>query len=397
MNWRLSGFIFIVLGVCLFSVESIAQTKDILEKRKAESLKKLNLTKALLDETVNQREISINQLNLLSESINFRQGLINDYEEEIDYFDRLILTYQNQYDANIKVLDDLRNQYAEIIRKSYRNIERTYVLMLLFSSQDINQSYERFRYIKYLNSYRKSLFNQIVEKNDSLLQLQNEIELNRKEKEKTILMIQSETKSLKKDIKNKNFVISKLQQREKALIAEIKKNEQERIRIENEIKRIIEEERRRIARENNSAANTRNLILSKDFSGNKGKFPWPSENGIVVGKYGEHNHPVIPGIKIRSNGIDISVRENSEVKSIFDGQVTVVSAILGANFTVIIKHGDYRTVYQNVTDVRVKNGDMVERNDIIGFAGKNNEGKSTIHFELWKEFDTLDPQLWLVK
>ncbi len=386
-------FFFIFLTLNLFS-----QNRSELEERKNRNLERIKVTRQMLEKTKEKREYSVYQVNLLDRRIKERSELINNYKEEIVLLNRQQENIQNIVGKNEKTLKNLKSQYAEIIRNSYRNIDDEYALMYILSSEDINQSYERIRYIKYINNYRNNLYNDIRQKTDSLQLLEKGLDSLKNERELALRTIESENKNLYKDRRQKSRTISELRGKEKELVAEIKEREETQNKIENEIRRIIEEEARRAREENRVYALTpEEQIISDDFNKNKGGLPWPTLQGIVTGQYGEHPHPVIPGIKIRSNGIDLSTVENTDVRAVFKGEVTVVSAILGANYTVIIKHGNYRSVYQNLVNVRVKKGDIVEKKEIIGTVGTNMDNETKLHFELWNGMDVVNPEAWLSK
>ena len=182
------------------------------------------------------------------------------------------------------------------------------------------------------------------------------------------------------------------------MLAEIRKRESVQKQIEDEIRKVIEEEDR-LAREANrvNVLTPREKIIDDDFSKNKGGLPWPTEQGIVTGQFGLRKHPVLSNIDINSNGIDISTVRNAKVRAVFKGEVTKVVAIMGANYMVIIKHGNYRTIYQNLVNVNVKVGDMVETKEYIGNVGDLDGSDSVLHFELWEKLDTNDPEKWLSK
>ncbi len=382
----------------LFQTKCFSQTRSELETRRKTNLKEIEVTRKILEKTREKRSYSLYQVNLLEKQIEKREELILLYEQEIAWISNQWEKAREKARENEQMLKKLREQYARIIRNSYKNIDDEYALMYILSSEDFNQSYERIRYIKYLNDYRKNLFDDIQDKTDSLYILQYSLDSLRFEKTQSIKSLQTEKDNLYKDRRLKNKTVNSLRIQEKELLAEIKEREKTQRNIENEIRRIIEEEARK-AREANEiyALTPEEKLISDDFSKNKGGLPWPALQGIVTGKYGEHSHPVIPGIKIRSNGIDLSTVENTEVRAVFKGEVTVVSAILGANYTVIIKHGDYRTVYQNLVDVQVKRGDKVETKQIIGVVGTNMDKETKLHFELWKGMDVVDPEIWLSK
>jgi septal ring factor EnvC (AmiA/AmiB activator) len=189
-----------------------------------------------------------------------------------------------------------------------------------------------------------------------------------------------------------------LKGKENQLLKEIRERENTQRKIENEIRRIILAEASKAKSANKVFELTpEEKLISENFLNNKGGLPWPTLQGIITGNFGEHAHPVIKGIKIRSNGIDINTVVNTDVRSVFKGEVTVVSAILGANYTVIIKHGDYRSVYQNIINVKVKPGDRVETKEIIGKVGANSNDESKLHFELWEGMSVINPEIWLSK
>lgn len=376
----------------------LAQNKNELEEQRQRNLEKIKISRQLLEKTRERKTNSVYQINLLTRRIKERNSLINNYENEIEMINTQLGKIQERVIQNQQTLDILKQQYADIIHNSYRNIEDEYALMYILSSQDINQTYERIRYIKYLNDYRKNLFDEIKQKTDSLNSLQLSLDSLKNEKLLALETIERENINLYKDKRQKSKSIKKLKGKEEELVAEIREREETQKRIENEIRRIIEEEARR-AREANKvyALTPEEKIISDDFTKNRGGLPWPTIQGVVTGQYGEHPHPVIPGIKVRSNGIDLSTVENTEVRAIFKGEVTVVSAILGTNYTVILKHGNYRSVYQNLIEVRVKSGDMVETKEIIGTVGTNMDKETKLHFELWNGMEVVDPEVWLSK
>lgn len=397
MNYRI--FYSIILAyLFILSGNLTGQTKVDLQNRKEKNLEQIKLSRQLLDKTRQKRKNSTYQVQLLNNKIQYRNDLVQTYEEEINSLEFQINEISSTIESNKIILNDLKDQYAKIIRKTYRNIEDDYVIMYLLSSEDINQGYERLKYIKYLNEYRKNLYDEIEQRNDSLTGLSERLKEIKLQKEESIDNLTRENENLYKDRREKARAISQLKGKESDILKEIKEREEAQKKIEAEIRRIIEEEARR-AREANRvyALTPEEKLISDDFVRNQGGLPWPTIQGMLVGKYGVHDHPVIPGIKIQSNGIDISTVQGTEVRAIFRGEVTVVSAILGANYTVIIKHGNYRSVYQNLVKVRVKAGDIVETKEVIGIVGTNTDNETKLHFELWDAMDVIDPEKWLSK
>jgi murein DD-endopeptidase MepM/ murein hydrolase activator NlpD len=156
-----------------------------------------------------------------------------------------------------------------------------------------------------------------------------------------------------------------------------------------------------IAEETRSAKtqirDARYLRISDGFAGNKGKLPWPTTTGVIVNEFGEHSHPVLKGIKIKNNGIDISTKLNEKVKTIFEGEVRKIVSIPGQNIAVLIRHGDFVTVYSNLIKVQVKVGDRVQAQQVIGEVYNDEKTQSGIYkLQIWQENTLLNPTEWIL-
>ncbi len=394
-NWNVCFRSVIVLWV-LISPEISAQTRQELEKERNENQAKLKMSMELLNDTREERKVNINQLSILQRGINYREALIEGYRKEVDLLDMEIESINRRIEDNIKTLEEVKERYSAVIKAAYKYREENYVLMYLLSSEDINQGYQRIRYLRYINDARKKLYLEIEQLNDSLLLRQEELKERKEEKNNLLTNLQTENRKLVNDRQKTNNLVSQLQKKEKKLLDEIRRREEVENRIAREIRSLIEEEARKAARENRANLLTpAERIISENFAKNKGGLPWPTETGIVTGSFGERRHPVLKEVTIKSNGIDISTKEGSEVRAVFKGEVTKVVAILGANYTVIIKHGNFRSVYQNLVDVRVKAGDQVETKDIIGKVYTDDNRETQIHFEIWNEMEIQNPEIWL--
>ncbi len=372
------------------------QNRSELEKQKNENIEKIEYTKKLLDQTKEEKKSSINQLNLIQKGIDYRVSLLDNLQDQSQDLDREIDRIAVAIDENSKKVSKLRSQYAELIRKSYKNMDKELPLMYILSAEDINQGYQRLKYLKYLNEYRRQTVDQINALNDSLAERQDLLQKRKTEKLKTIAQIRDEKGKLASDREEKSRIISDLKSKEGKLMAEIRKREAVQRKIEDEIRRIMEEEARK-AKESNAVSRLtpEETLISEEFGQNRGHLPWPTAKGVVMGKFGEQDHPVLKGIKIKSNGIDIGTTNNSEVRAVFRGTVTKVIAILGTNYTIIIKHGNFWTVYQNIVDVSVKAGDKVDIKQPIGKVYTDSDNVTRLHFEIWKDRNVLDPDLWL--
>jgi len=382
--------------LCALTFVVNAQKKTDLEKRKKENIEKIEYTKQLLNQTKEERKASLNQLNLIEKGIDYRLSLLNDLKKENTDLSHQIGIINDEILENSNRIERLKKEYAEIIKKSYRNLDKQVPLMYILSAEDINQGYQRLKYLKYLNDYRKQTVESISVLNDSLDTQKSLLSEKLEQQSRTISSIKEEKESLTKDQKEKSRIVGVLQRKEKVLLAEIIKREAVQKQIENEIKKILEEE----AKKARTATGVNRMtpeekLTSEDFGRNKGHLPWPTAQGIIVGQFGEQNHPVLKGIKIKSNGIDIGTTQNAMVRAVFRGTVTKVIAILGTNYTIIIKHGNFWSVYQNIVDVNVKAGDQVNVKQSIGRVYTDSDNVTKLHFEIWQDRNVLNPNVWL--
>jgi septal ring factor EnvC (AmiA/AmiB activator) len=389
-----SGFFMLLLTIA----EVFCQTSKDMDRKKQDNIQQLNYSKTLLEKTAQSKNLTLNQLNLIQNNIELRSAIIDNISEELVFLKSDISTNNAEIRKIEGKITAIKKDYANLIIGASRNLDNEYAMMYIFSSQDINQAYQRIKYLKYLAKYRMELAIKFTNEEENLKLINIDLTSNRKKNEELLIERTKELISLDKDKKQNILLIRSLQNRESELKREIQKRERIQAEIEKEIRKIIAEEAER-AREarRSSLLTAEENIISTDFSKNIGRLPWPTEQGILTGKFGEQNHPIVKSIKIRSNGIDINTVPGAKVRSVFDGEVTKIIAILGANYTVIIKHGNYRTVYQNLVDVRIKAGDKVKTKTIIGTVFTDNDNVSKFHFEIWKDKDTQNPELWLSK
>jgi septal ring factor EnvC (AmiA/AmiB activator) len=234
--------------------------------------------------------------------------------------------------------------------------------------------------------------------------LKSDLEVKRKElqnikseKEHLVTATRKEYINIKEESSKKVELLNTLKKKQGEIENEIREKEKITERLDREITKIIESARVK----SGSSKMVINLtpaeqIISSDFGKNQGKLPWPTQKGIISGKYGEHEHPDFKSVKIRNDGIYISTEKGEFVRSVFKGVVSKVFSIPGENFTVIIKHGNYYTLYHNIVGVTVKAGQHVDTKEIIGRVFTDGETKeTTLYFQLWKEMERNDPELWL--
>ena len=231
----------------------------------------------------------------------------------------------------------------------------------------------------------------------NLLERNKELAMLRDEKDLLVKSAKRESDIIAREVNEKKKLVAQLKKKQREIEQEIKEKEKTARKLENELKKIIDEERRKIKASGLKDFMTpEEKIISSDFEKNAGRLPWPTIRGIITGKYGEHQHPDYKSVTIRNDGIYISTGKGEIARSIFKGIVSRVFTIPGENYTVIIKHGDYYTLYHNLINVKIKAGQSINTKDVIGTIFTNETTKETIlYFQIWKETEKRDPELWL--
>ena len=389
---------FILVNI-LFAIIVSGQSKEELQMQKQKAYDDIKLTRELMEKTSAQRSSSVKQLRLLQKGINTRAGLISTLESELDLLNRSILETEEK--IRQLTIDNKKNkeEYARLIYFAYRNHTEYEKIMYILAGATISQSYQRYKYLKYISAYRVRKANEI----DSLiveLDLQkDQLNLFKNEKLLAIEEKEGEQQKLLGQRSRRRSMVTDLERKESELRREVFEKERIAKAIETRIREIIEEE----ARKTNSsdiygALTPEQELVGKDFRKNRGKLPWPVEKGIVTVGFGKHEVPGLRGSSVQNNGIDITSSPGTEVRAVFEGQVTKVFAILGANYTVLIRHGEFLSVYNNLVNVRVKTGDKVLTKERLGEAFTDEKDNvASVHFEVWQERTILNPEEWISK
>lgn len=381
-----------------------SQNKEDLQKQRDELNKQIQVTNKLINETEESKQNTQSQLNLTSSKIELRKELIANITQEIRQLEADMAENQELIASLNEDLERLKSEYAEMIYRAYVNRNTYDKLLFIFSSEDFFQALKRTRYINQYSEYRARQAELIRQTAEKLRTKQEALEAQKEEKTALLQNERAEQEELATDLKRQQTILNKLQGESKSLKKKLKQQEQERNKLNKEIQRIIEAE---IAAAKKDNAGTFSLTpeaaaLSANFESNKGQLPWPVERGVITGSFGKHNHPVLPGIVIENNGIDITTEKGATARTIFEGTVTSVFTIPGAGKNIIISHGAYRSVYTNLQEVFVTTGEKVSTKQAIGVLQTDDEdGKTIAHLEIWKISGSgttkQNPALWIFK
>lgn len=388
-------FVLILLSLYCISVAQ-AQTLNELKARKEKTKKEIEYINQLLNETGANTKASLNKLSMLNQQIELRNNLINDYSSQLTLL-------QKSIDDNLLVIEELTNdletlriQYSNMIRQAYRNKGSYSQLVFLLSSENFNQAYKRMLYIRQMARYRQKQSEQI-EAIRTVLVLKTEELNNRKNEQLDVLNQQrSETSKLSIEKQKQANYNRELQKREKELKSNLREQQKIEERLQKEIDRLINLE---VKKSKATAVTPEEKILSNNFEKNKGLFPWPTQTGVITDRFGEHSHPVMKNIIIKNDGIDISTNPGEKARSIFNGTVSRVFAIPGGNMAIILRHGEYITVYSNLKEVYVKQGDKVTTKQELGliYTDTLDENKTILKFQIRKESLKEDPEEWIAR
>jgi septal ring factor EnvC (AmiA/AmiB activator) len=387
----------LVSGVCALPALAQKKTKAQLQKEKQQTLEKREELNKILDETSAKKKNSLGELAALTQSVQEQENLVASIRGEVRLLDTEIGENNDIIIALEEDLVKLKKEYASMLFAAQKANNSTTRLTFLFSAQSFDQLIMRLRYMDQYAETRKLQAEQIIKVQDQLSGHVREIEVRRTEKSKLLSEEERENENLAELRKKQSAMVKSLEKEEKRLKKDLEETKKAIAKLENLIDEAIKEELARAAAARVKSAASANAVaaLSSSFEDNKNKFPWPVSSGFVSLKFGRQAHPVLKGIVLQNNGVNIQTKENERVKSIFEGEVRRVAFIPTLGSTVIINHGDYLTVYAGLKEVFVRVGQKVTTNQEIGKVFSNADGVSELRFQIFKNTTALDPETWL--
>lgn len=394
---RSNNFLFVVFLIFLGSMGVQGQSQAELNK------KKNAIEKELMELNNMQKGIQINkqksefELILLNKKISSREQLINNIHYEIKKVNKSIQAQQGVVKILDKDLHNLRKQYIKMLRYAYKVRKSTDRLIFLLSADNFNKAYKRWKYLKDLTEYRKKQAKIIFGKKTRLKAEIDKLEKTKQEKENLLGEESNEKKKLADEKKEKEVIYNELRKKQDQIKKQIKDKKKEADQLEAAIKEIIAKETAKAKNKEGIFAMTpAEKELSQNFSANQKKFPWPVERGSISQGFGKNKHQVFENIETNNNGIDIISARSSKARSVFKGKVAAIIVLPGDKYAVLVKHGEYYTMYSNLDVVSVKKGDEVTTKEELGIIKTNPEdGKTELHFEIWKGEQLLNPMSWL--
>ena len=390
-----------ILLVLFFSLEINVSAQSIsdIKKQKAKTEKEIAYLNSLLKEAEKNKSVSTQKLNILRQKIQQSKKLLSSLNQEVGLI-------QNNISANeqrIKELEENKKSmldlYAKLVYGSWKKRNKTDKLMFIFSSADFNQAYNRFKYFQQIQEYSKRQLHMIQAVNDSLDVKNKELKDLFAQKNTALNEIGVQSKELESEQLKENQYIAQIQKKEKDFRKKLQAEMQKRQRLAKQLDKLIANQ----IKKSGSTTSTYKLtpeeqLVSNDFAKNKGKLPWPVTEGFISEKFGVFNHSIHKLVEVASRGIGITTSKNAEVRSVFQGVVSVAMYMNDIDsYVVIIRHGSYFTVYINLQEVKVNQGDVVKTKQVIGKVAHDEEKGSVLNFEVFKDTEKLTPELWLAK
>jgi len=387
-------------------------TQQNLEERKEKLLEEIRLNERILKETKKNEKSIVLVIQQQNAKIDLREKLINTTEKQAKLLSDDIYTNQLKINKLNKELEVLKEDYANMIVKSYKSRSERSRAMFLLSSQNFMQAYKRMQYMKQYAGYRKSQGDEINIKTKELALYNEKLNGLKKEKVKLIQEQEQEKTALVQEKQEQEKLVKSIKKDQKKLLAEIKKKQQEANEIDKKIQRIIREaiavENKKTAKKSGTKVKSTGTSSSKillteegkiesdNFKSNKGKLPWPVEKGFVSQKFGDQPSAIQPKLTVHSNGVEITTESGSNARAVFAGEVYSIQILSPINTIVMIRHGDFITVYQNLRSVSVAKGDKVSIKQTIGKIRTNDSnGKTALKFSVLQNDTFLNPQGWL--
>ncbi|MEI8273729.1 MAG: peptidoglycan DD-metalloendopeptidase family protein [Paludibacter sp.] len=444
---RLNRFLILAVSLIMAISSLTAQSVKELEIQRKQALQRLEMTSKMLNETKKSQKSSLNKLSIISKNINDRKTLIKNIGTEIGKLDQQIGQLNQEkvrLEGNLKAL---KADYARLVQEAHINRSLYSKIMFVLSAKSFDQSYRRLRYLQEYSDYRKEQVRkiegvkiQIEHKNDSL-------QVHKVTKVQVVKQKVTETQNLSKDQQKEKVLLTDLQKKEKKLRDDLKVQQKKAAELNNKIERLIAEEirkaeakraaaeKKRLAEEHatekkltaeevktpktsskkepktsveasKSVSNSSVSLLTKEetllsgnFEKNQGRLPWPTSNGFISGHFGIHEHPVLKHVTTNNKGIYVQTPIGSSARAVFEGIVTQRFSIPGSNNAVIIQHGNYRTVYANLTQIFVREGDHVSAKQAIGkiYTDDERDNKTELYFQVWYGKTLQNPESWIAR
>ena len=379
----------VLLPLSIYAADSV---KD-LQKKQRKLQEQIEQTNKMLKQTKRDENATLNKLQLIGQNIKNQKKLINTLDNEITALNREMNHLHATRDSLQRLLEGYKADYAQMVRQSHFARMQQSPLLFVLSSDSFQQLTRRMRYLQEFAHFRQEQVRRI-ERTQAEIDTQDQLlQANKKDKQTALSSKKREQENLKRDERKQQTMLNQLKSKEKDLNKQLKQQQKKVAELNKKIDDLVKKQ----------AAKTTTLtkeqqLLAGGFEANKGRLPWPVEKGMISGHFGKQQHPVYSQVTMDNKGIYLQTTAGSKARAIYKGEVT--SCFMVANtYAVIIQHGNYRTVYSNLSKLNVKQGDKVDTKQTIGtiFTDAEQDQKTELYFQIYKDRDILNPELWIAQ
>lgn len=428
-NKRIIGrVLLLLLGLSLWTHQGFAQTRKDLEDKRRKLIEEIDQTNTRLSATRKDKNATLQVFLTLQSQVKKREQLINTLHQEIAFNEESILRTNDVLVALQDDVNRLKQEYTQTLRLALRHKLNQSYLVFLLSAETLNTAIRRWQYIRQYQRYRKRQAKMIAETQKTLQAKTIQLERRIREKEKLLGGVEQQKQNLSVELQDKDKALKSLKADEKVLLKELTNRQKSHNQLNRVIENVIQQEmlaQRKKARSAEALTNANNpapvtvlpstktdratakasvketdpppsaedVLATGSFGARRGRLGWPVDQGRIVQGFGTFQHPKYKDVKVSNSGLDIGTTPAGKVRSVFEGKVVGAQFINGYQYTVIVQHGTYYTVYSNLASVSIKRGDPVDTGQEIGQVGTE---KPEMHFEVWRDKQKLNPATWLV-
>ena len=377
------------------ATSSQSQSVKNLKSQREKTLKELEETKKMIQQTNSNEKATVNKLNLLNKDIQTRKRLIHDLNYEIQGLDQEMTRLSMKRDSLQADLEALKESYAELVRQSHYTIADESPLLFILSAEDFQQMLRRVRYMQEFQQFRKEQVARI-ENTQAEIDMQNQmLSENKSNKEEAVRTHKVQQDNLSRDEKKQKAMLEQLKKKKSTLLAQQKKQQKKADDLNRKIEELIAKE---MSKSEGKTLTKEQTLIAGGFEKNKGRLPMPVEKGFISGHFGVQAHPTLEKVTVNNKGVYIQTSAGTQARAVYEGEVTSRFVMSGTT-AVIIQHGNYRTVYSGLASVSVKKGDKVKAKQAIGtiYSDPEDDNATTLFFQIWLNKNILNPEQWLAK
>ena len=368
--------------------------KDLQNKQK-KLQQEIEQTNKMLKQTKKDETATLNKLQLTQQNIKNQKKLIRTLDNEITALDREMKVLGNTRDSLQRILEGYKRDYAQMIRQTHYARLQQSPLLFLMSSDSFQQLARRARYLQEFAHFRQEQVARIA-RTQAEIDTQNDLlQANRNDKKQALSKRKREQDNLKRDERKQQTMLTQLKSKEKDLNKQLNQKQKKVAELNKKIDEMI---RKQTEKASKTTLTKEQQLIAGGFEANKGRLPWPVERGMISGHYGKQQHPVYSQVMMDNKGIYIQTTAGMKARAVYKGEVTSCFMV-GGTYAVIVQHGNYRSVYSNLSKLSVKQGDKVDTKQAIGtiFTDPEQDQKTELYFQIYKDRNILNPELWIAK